>query len=353
MNAPLPATDVGIASLTDIQSPTVDGRNVTTGERHRRLVVLGETAERLGLDHIGIGEHHSPDFAVSSPAVVLAAIAARTSTIRLTSSVSTLSTLDPVRLYEDFATLDLVSAGRAEVTVGRSAYPDPFRLFGVPMEKYDAVFEEKLELFLRVRGTAHVTWRGRFRSGLDAAAVVPRAQQDPLPVWVGVGGTPESAERAGRLGLPMMLGYIGGPAERLAYLAARYRAAGEEAGTTDRLRLGLGVHFFATDSAANARDTYPYYREFLRPKSPNGGGFTVLPEQFEAGLGPHGHLLVGTPEHITEKALRLHEAIRFDRLQALVDWGGLPEDAVGSSLEHLGRTIAPALRDASHHAAPA
>lgn len=266
MNAPLPATDVGIASLTDIQSPTVDGRNVTTGERHRRLVVLGETAERLGLDHIGIGEHHSPDFAVSSPAVVLAAIAARTSTIRLTSSVSTLSTLDPVRLYEDFATLDLVSAGRAEVTVGRSAYPDPFRLFGVPMEKYDAVFEEKLELFLRVRGTAHVTWRGRFRSGLDAAAVVPRAQQDPLPVWVGVGGTPESAERAGRLGLPMMLGYIGGPAERLAYLAARYRAAGEEAGTTDRLRLGLGVHFFATDSAANARDTYPYYRSSCGPR---------------------------------------------------------------------------------------
>lgn len=346
MNSPPVGTDIGIASLTDIQSPTVDGRDVTVEERHRRLVALGETAERLGLDHIGIGEHHSSDFAVSSPAVVLAAIAARTSDIRLTSSVSTLSTLDPVRLYEDFATLDLISAGRAEVTVGRSAYPDPFRLFGVPMEKYDDVFEEKLELLLRIRSAPNVTWRGRFRSSLADATVVPRARQHQLPVWVGVGGTPESAERAGRLGLPMMLGYIGGPVERLAYLAARYRAAGQQTGTSDQLRLGLGVHFFATDSTTSARETYPYYREFLRPKSSGGGGFTVLPEQFQAGLGPYGHLLIGTPDQITEKALRLYEAVRFDRLQALVDWGGLPEAAVNSSLADLGRTVAPALREA-------
>ena len=340
-----PDLDVGIASLTDVQPRTVDGRTRTAEDRHHQLVALGMTADRLGLDHIGIGEHHSPDFAVSSPAVMLAAIAARTSRIRLTSSVSTLSTLDPVRLYEDFSTLDLISKGRAEITVGRSAYPEPFELFGVPLSLYDQVFAEKLDLLLRVRGEEQVTWRGQFRPPLSKAAVVPRARQNALPIWIGVGGTPASAERAGRLGLPMMLGYIGGPVERLAHLADLYRAAGKKAGHSERLRLGLGVHFFGADDATTARDTYPHYRDFLRPKQPGGGGFTVSPEQFRAGLEPSGHLLIGTPEVITEKAIALHSAVRFDRLQALVDWGGLPEDAVTASVEHLAATVAPALRE--------
>ncbi|MET9015897.1 LLM class flavin-dependent oxidoreductase [Streptomyces olivaceoviridis] len=344
MSAQDPGMDVGIASLADFQPRTVDGRSVTAGDRHGRLVDLGVTADRLGLDHFGVGEHHSEDFAVSSPAVVLAAVAARTSRIRLTSSVSTLSALDPVRLYEDFATLDLVSSGRAEITVGRSAHPEPFELFGVPLSHYDQVFAEKLGLLLRVRGEPRVTWHGRFRSPLTEAAVVPRARQDPLPVWIGVGGTPASAERAGRLGLPMMLGYIGGPLERLAHLAAVYRAAGEAGGHGHRLRLGVGVHFFSADDTATALDTYPYYRDFLRPKRPGGSGFTVSPEQFRAGVGPAGHLLIGTPESITEKATALYEAVRFDRLQALVDWGGLPGDAVASSVGQLATAVAPALR---------
>lgn len=339
-----PGMDVGIASLTDVQPRTVDGRARTAEDRHHQLLALGATADRLGLDHLGIGEHHSTDFAVSSPAVLLAAIAARTSRIRLTSSVSTLSTLDPVRLYEDFSTLDLISEGRAEITVGRSAYPEPFELFGIPLNQYDQVFAEKLDLLLRVRREPRVTWRGRFRPPMTEAAVVPRSRQKTLPVWVGVGGTPASAERAGRLGLPMMLGYIGGPVERLAQLAALYRAAGKEAGHGDRLRLGLGVHFFGSEDAAAARDTYPHYRDFLRPKQPGGGGFTVTPEQFRAGLEPSGHLLIGTPEFVAEKAVALHKATRFDRLQALVDWGGLPEDAVTASVEHLAATVAPALR---------
>ncbi|MGW2035463.1 LLM class flavin-dependent oxidoreductase [Streptomyces sp. NPDC001811] len=344
MSAQDPRMDVGIASLADFQPRTVDGRPLTAGERHSQLIRLGVTADRLGLDHIGIGEHHSVDFAVSSPAVVLAAIAARTSRIRLTSSVSTLSALDPVRLYEDFATLDLVSEGRAEITVGRSAHPEPFELFGVPLSHYDQVFAEKLGLLLRVRDEPRVTWHGRFRSALAGAAVVPRARQDPLPVWIGVGGTAASAERAGRLGLPMMLGYIGGPVERLAHLAAVYRAAGEAKGHGHRLRLGVGVHFFSADGTATALDTYPYYRDFLRPKRPGGNGLTVSPEQFRAGLDPSGHLLIGTPERVTEKATALYEAVRFDRLQALVDWGGLPDDAVASSVGHLATAVAPALR---------
>ncbi|MGW2464036.1 LLM class flavin-dependent oxidoreductase [Streptomyces sp. NPDC001761] len=344
MSAQDPRMDVGIASLADFQPRTVDGRPLTAGERHSQLIRLGVTADRLGLDHIGIGEHHSVDFAVSSPAVVLAAIAARTSRIRLTSSVSTLSALDPVRLYEDFATLDLVSEGRAEITVGRSAHPEPFELFGVPLSHYDQVFAEKLGLLLRVRDEPRVTWHGQFRSALAGAAVVPRARQDPLPVWIGVGGTAASAERAGRLGLPMMLGYIGGPVERLAHLAAVYRAAGETEGHGHRLRLGVGVHFFSADGTATALDTYPYYRDFLRPKRPGGNGLTISPEQFRAGLDPSGHLLIGTPERVTEKATALYEAVRFDRLQALVDWGGLPDHAVASSVGHLATAVAPALR---------
>jgi alkanesulfonate monooxygenase SsuD/methylene tetrahydromethanopterin reductase-like flavin-dependent oxidoreductase (luciferase family) len=215
------------------------------------------------------------------------------------------------------------------------------------MENYDQVFQEKLELLLRIRDEARVTWQGCFRAPLSGATVVPRADRGSLPVWVGVGGTPSSAERAGRLGLPMILGYIGGPVERLVHLARLYRAAGREAGTGDRLRLGLGVHFFASDDAGTARETYAHYRDFLRPKRPGGGGFDVSPEQFRAGLARDGHLLVGTPAQVTEKAVRLYEAVRFDRLQALVDWGGLPEDAVTASVTHLGATVAPALREVS------
>ncbi len=338
--------DIGIATLTDVQPRTVDGATRTVEQRTAQIVRLGVQADRLGLDHLGVGEHHAPDFAVASPAVVLAAVASRTSRLRLTSSVSTLGALDPVRLYQDFATVDLISGGRAEITVGRSAYPDPFALFGAPIQVYDDLFSEKLDLLLRLRSSPRVTWQGRFRPPLDDAAIVPRSVQDPLPVWVGVGGTPASAERAGALGLPMILGYIGGTVERLAALATLYRRAAERAGHAESARVGVGVHFFAAADEATAAETYPYYRDFLRPKSPGGGGFEVGPEQFRHGRGADGHLAIGTPERITEKLLALHRAVGFDRLQALPDWGGLPEDAVTESVRHLAETVAPALRAA-------
>jgi len=338
--------DIGIATLTDVQPHTVDGRTRTVEQRTAQIVRLGVQADQLGLDHLGVGEHHSVDFAVASPAVVLAAIASRTSRLRLTSSVSTLGALDPVRLYQDFATVDLISGGRAEITVGRSAYPDPFALFGEPIQFYDDLFTEKLDLLLQLRSSPRVTWRGRFRPALDDAPIVPRPVQDPLPIWVGVGGTPASAERAGALGLPMILGYIGGTADRLAALATIYRRAADRAGHAESARVGVGVHFFAAEDETTAAETYPYYRDFLRPKSPGGGGFDVEPEHFRHGLSPNGHLAIGTPEQVTEKLLALHRIVGFDRLQALPDWGGLPEDAVTESVRHLAETIAPVLRTA-------
>ncbi|QUN21465.1 LLM class flavin-dependent oxidoreductase [Nocardia seriolae] len=336
--------DIGIASLADMQAVTVDGAGRTAAERIEQIVSLGELADRLGLGHFGVGEHHNLDFSVSSPAVVLAAIAARTERIRLTSSVTTLGALDPVRVYQDFATVDLISGGRAEIAVGRSAYPEPFTLFGVDMSRYDELFAEKLELLLRIRSEPVVTWRGEFRAALEDAAVTPRAVQDPLPVWLGVGGTPSSAVRAGTLGLPMILGYIGGPYERLLPLAEIYREAGERAGHADKLRLGVALHYFGAPTMEAAAATYPYYYDFLRPKHTGGGGFIVTPQQFQRGLQPGQHLMIGTSEYVTAKLAELHDVIRFDRVQALVDWGGLPRQLVEESMHRLGAEIAPSLR---------
>ncbi|MGW4246607.1 LLM class flavin-dependent oxidoreductase, partial [Nocardia sp. NPDC004722] len=285
--------DIGIASLADLQPVTVDGSPRTALERLEQIVALGVQADRLGLGHFGLGEHHNADFVVSSPAVALAAIASRTNRIRLTSSVTTLGALDPVRVYQDFATLDLISHGRAEITAGRSAYPEPFTLFGADMSRYDELFAEKLDLLLRLRDHPTLSWHGEFRPDLDEAAITPRAAQDRLPVWLGVGGTPGSAARAGHLGLPMILGYIGGTPERLRTLARIYREAGAESGNTDNLRLGVALHYFGAPTMTEAAATYPYYYDFLRPKHQGGGGFTVSPAQFQLGMQPGRHLMIG------------------------------------------------------------
>lgn len=338
MTAVVPAAlEVGIATLADIQPVTVDGRHVSPRDRLTQLLSLGERAESLGLDVVGVGEHHSADFAVPSPAVLLAALAARTSRIRLTSAVTVLSVLDPVRVYEGFASLDLLSDGRAEVTVGRSAYTEPFTLFGAPIEEYDELFAEKLDLLLRLREPGALTWSGRYRAPLRDAVVGPPPAQQPLPVWVGVGGTPGSAARAGTLGLPMTLGYIGGSPAQLRRLADVYRAAGAQAGhRPDQLRLGVALHYLGAASIREAKDTYRHYRDCLRPKRPGSSGFVVGPEQFDAALGPDGHLMIGLPEQVTDKLVRLQRTVRFDRVLALLDWGGLPPAQAEDSLDRLG-----------------
>jgi alkanesulfonate monooxygenase SsuD/methylene tetrahydromethanopterin reductase-like flavin-dependent oxidoreductase (luciferase family) len=243
----------------------------------------------------------------------------RTQRIRLTSAVTVLSVLDPVRVYQDFAQLDLISHGRAEVIAGRSAFVEPFALFGVNPADYDALFAEKLDLLLRVSRDSRVTWTGRFRPSLTDAPVAPRAYQHVLPVWVGVGGTPTSAERAGRLGLPMVLGYIGGPLARARQAVEIYRQAGERAGHPEKLRVGISTHFYAGENAdAAAREVFPYYHEYLRPKTPGGRGFVVNRASFEAGTRPGQALMIGSSDELIDKILDADRVLprsrrRFER----------------------------------------
>jgi alkanesulfonate monooxygenase SsuD/methylene tetrahydromethanopterin reductase-like flavin-dependent oxidoreductase (luciferase family) len=303
--------ELGILSLGDLQ------RDQRTGRRHRPVDRMAEIlqyavlADQLGLEVFAVGEHHSAEFFASSPAVVLAAVAARTTRIRLTSATTLLGVADPVRVYEDFASLDVISRGRAEITVGRSAFAEPFALFGYDTADYDALFAEKLGLLLDICAVSAVTWSGRFRPPLDAAAVVPRAVQDRLPVWVGVGGSPGSAERAGRLGLPVVLGYIGGSLAHLRPLVDAYRAAGERAGHAGALKVATSTHFHAG-----------------------------------AGASRQGAIMIGSAGELTDKLLDAVNALSLDRIFAQVDWGGLPSGLVEESIARYATEIAPALRAA-------
>src|SRR4051794_14108821 len=236
--------ELGIISLSDLTADPHTGWPVTALDRLDATLAHARAADQLGLDVFTLGEHHSHNFAVASPVVVLAAIAAQTERIRLTSGVTVLSALDPVRVYQDFAQLDLVSHGRAEIIAGRSAFAEPFALFGAPMNEYDELFAEKLDLLLRLREQDRITWSGRYRPPLIDAEIAPRALQAPLPVWVGVGGTPASAARAGRLGLPMMLGYIGGTLAHARRAVDIYRAADAAAGhDRETPQVGISTHF--------------------------------------------------------------------------------------------------------------
>ena len=338
--------ELGILTLGDLHRDPSTWRPHRPVDRMADILGYAALADHLGLDVFAVGEHHSADFFTSSPAVVLAAAAARTSAIRLASATTLLGIADPVRVYQDFATVDLVSRGRAEIIAGRSAFAEPFKLFGYDTADYDTLFAEKLGLLLDIRSSQKVTWRGRHRPALDDAFVTPRAVQDPLPVWVGVGGSPDSAERAGRLGLPMILGYIGGTLAHVKPLADIYRAAGERAGHGDSLKLALSTHFHAGADPVSARATYPYYHEYLRPKTPGGRGFTVSRAAFEAGTGPDGAIMIGSTAEVTDKLITAKTTLGLDRIFAQVDWGGLPAALVEDSIGRYATEIAPELRSA-------
>ena len=335
--------ELGILSLGDLQRDQRTGRPHRPVDRMTEVLGYAVLADQLGLDVFALGEHHGAEFFTSSPAVVLAAAAARTTRIRLTSATTLLGVADPVRVYEDFASLDLISHGRAEVIAGRSAFVEPFALFGYDTADYDALFAEKLGLLLDIRTRENVTWAGRFRPPLKEAAVMPRAIQQPLPVWVGVGGSPDSAERAG-LGLPMVLGYIGGTLGHLRPLVDAYRDAGERAGHPEALKVAISTHFHAGADPAKARAVYPYYHEYLRAKRAGGRGFVVSPAAFEAGTSRHGAIMIGSVGEITDKLLDAAKALGLDRIFAQVDWGGLPSGLVGESIARYATEIASALR---------
>ena len=310
-------------------------------------------ADEAGLDVFGIGEHHKKEFLDSAPAVILAAAAARTKRIRLTSAVTVLSTSDPVRVYQSFATLDLISKGRAELVVGRGSATEAYPLFGFDLNDYDALFQEKLDLLLRIRDEEVVTWSGRFRPALRNQPVYPRSLQEKLPVWLGVGGTPASFARAGSLGLPLMVAIIGGETERFRPLVNLYREAGRKAGfTPDQLKVGLHSPGYvgATTEEAIA-DYYPGYAELWTKLGRERGWPPVTQSQFNQLIGPRGVLVVGGPELVAEKLLRHSEALGgVDRFTFQMDNAGLTHQQLLQSIELIGTKVMPLLKQSKQHA---
>jgi probable LLM family oxidoreductase len=325
------------------------------GERLRHLIEEIELADQVGLDVFGVGEHHRPDFAVSAPAVVLAAAAERTERIRLTSAVSVISSDDPIRVFQDFATIDLLSGGRAEIMAGRGSFIESFPLFGYDLDDYDELFAEKLELLLEARSNEIVYWPGSAHTQrIENRGVYPRPIQDPLPVWVAVGGTPESVARAGILGLPLALAIIGGQPVRFAPLIELYRRAATDVGNAgDSLPFSINAHAFVADSSQKAASVfYPGWAEVMTRIGRERGWPPVTRAQFDAGRRPDGHLLVGSVQEVTEKLLAWHELFGMDRFLAQLSVGPMPHAELMRSIELLGTEVVPAVRGALGAAAP-
>jgi probable LLM family oxidoreductase len=336
--------ELGIYTFAEVTPDPETGRTISAAERLRNLVEEIELADQVGLDVFGVGEHHRPDFAVSSPAVVLAAGAERTKRIRLTSAVSVISSDDPVRVFQDFATLDLLSGGRAEIMAGRGSFVESFPLFGYDLRDYDDLFEEKLQLLLSLRDSEHVTWSGMRRAPIDGRGVYPRPLQDPLPVWVAVGGAPESAARAGILGLPMALAIIGGLPERFAAFAEIHREAARRAGH-ERPPLSINSHgFIAETSQAAADAAFPPFMHQMTKIGRERGWPPVQRQDFDAGRTLRGALFVGSPAEVTEKILYQHEIFEHDRFLLQLSVGTMPHRELLRAIELFGTEVAPAVR---------
>ena len=297
--------EIGIDSFAAMFSGNVK-KSISDGDALAQLLERIEYADNVGLDVFGIGEHHRKDFLDSAPAMILAAAASRTKTIRLTSAVTVLSAADPVRVFQNFATLDLLSSGRAEMVVGRGSFIDAFPLFGYKLDDYDELFAEKLELLLAIRKNEFVTWSGKFRPALNNQPVYPRPLQEPFPIWLGVGGTPESFIRAGMLGLPLMVAIIGGETHHFRPLVDLYRKAGKEAGfLPEQLKVGMHSLGYVAETTKQAHDEfYPGYAEAMTKVGRERGWPAMTRARFDAQVGPKGALLVGSAEEVAEKIMR-------------------------------------------------
>ncbi|WNB85406.1 LLM class flavin-dependent oxidoreductase [Cellulomonas sp. ATA003] len=339
------AFEAGIITFGEV-TPDADG-GPSPAERMRETIEQAELAEAVGLDVFGVGEHHRSDFIASAPAPILAAAAARTRTIRLTSAVTVLSTADPVRVFQDFATLDLISGGRAEVIAGRGSYTESFPLFGHSLEEYNELYAEKLELLVALRERNPITWSGRYRAPLVAADVAPRPLQERLPVWVGVGGTPASAVRAGRLGLPMALALLLGPVTSHARTVDLYRQAAQDAGHDPAsMPISISTHGFVGRTSQGARDLmYPHFAVGLRENNHQRGvGFALPRRAFDAQATPGGGLVVGSPQEVIDKISTFHELYGVRRFTVQLGFGGVPQREHLAAIELFGTEVAPVLR---------
>jgi len=324
------------------------GISLNPSDRLRRLVEQIEYADKIGLDVFGIGEHHRKEFLDSAPAVILAAAAARTKRIRLTSAVTVLSAADPVRVFQEFATLDLLSQGRTEMVVGRGSSVEAFPLFGFKLEDYDSLFAEKLDLLLKIRDNEHVYWSGKYRPSLNGQGIYPRPLQNQLPIWIGVGGTPESFVRAGMLGLPLMVAIIGGETHRFRPLIDLYRKAGMQAGySSDQLKVGVHSLGYVAESTQEAVDDfYPGYARTMTEIGKERGWPKMTRASFDAQRGPHGALLIGDPDEVAEKIIMHSKALGgISRITFMMNPASLPQEKLMRATKLIGTRVAPALRE--------
>ena len=336
---------IGIDSFAAVSADS----SIGPAERLQNLLAEMVLADQVGLDSFGIGEHHRADFLDSAPTIILAAAAGQTKTIRLASAVTVLSAADPVRVFQEFATLDLLSNGRAEIVAGRGSFVEAYPLFGLALEDYDDLFAEKLDLLLELRENVTVNWSGRFRAPLTGQGVYPRPLQAKLPVWVGVGGTPASFARAGALGLPLMVAIIGGEHHRFRPLIDLYRETAKRAGhAPETLKVGIHSLGFPGETDAWAADAYfPGYKKMFTEIGRERGWPPVTRGQYEALRGPTGALLVGDAETVAEKILRINDALGgVDRMSFQMTSPAIPHDVMLQAIEVLGTKVAPLIRKA-------
>jgi probable LLM family oxidoreductase len=327
-----------------------NSRAVDPAARMRHLVEQIAHADEIGLDVFGVGEHHRREFLDSAPAVILGAAAVRTTRIRLTSAVTVLSAEDPVRAFQNFATIDLLSGGRAEMIVGRGSSIEAFPLFGYRLEDYDALFEEKLDLLLNIREHEQVRWSGKYRPSLAGQGVYPRPVQNPLPIWLGVGGTPKSFARAGALGLPLMVAIIGGEPRRFRPLIDLYRETGARHGfAAEQLKVGVHMLGYVADTTQNAAETFfPGYAKAMTDVGKERGWPPMTRASFDAQRGPNGALLVGSPDEVVDKILRHSEALGgIVRLSFMMNVASLPQVKMMHAIDAIGARVAPALHGAA------
>lgn len=336
--------ELGVVTFADTGSDYNGSHAFTPEQRFKNLLEEAELADQVGLDVFGLGEHHRPDFAVSAPTVALAAIAARTKNIRLTSAVTVLSSADPVRVFEEFSTLDLISGGRAEIMAGRGSFTETFPLFGQDLEDYDELFSESLELLLNIRENEKVTWPGGHRAPIDDRGVYPRPVQNPLPVWIAVGGTPQSVVRAGLLGLPLAIAIIGGTPDRFVPFADLYRQALEKGGHDD-FQLGLNSHTFVSESPKAVDDYFTYMSPGFTQIGKERGWPPMTRESFDQRIVGDGVPWIGHPEAIAEKILREHEMFGNTRFLGQSSIGPMPHAEALKSIELFGTKVAPLVRE--------
>jgi len=340
--------ELGLITFADMQPEALSGRAINAHQRIKDLLEEIQLADQLGLDVFGVGEHHRPDYAVSSPAVVLAAAAAVTKRIKLASAVTVLSSDDPVRVFQDFATVDLLSSGRAEIFAGRGSFIESFPLFGYNLKDYDELFTEKLDLLLKINKNEVLSWKGKHRPSFENRGVYPRPYQESIPIWLAAGGTPASAVRAATLGLPLMLAIIGGKPEQFVPFVNLYRETAEKAGQDmTKLQMGINNHVYISEDSQRAGDEfYPYYAAMMDRVGRDRGWPPHTRQQFDYSRTPKGALMVGSVQEVIDKILYEHELFGNTRFLAQASIGHVPHKLTMKSIELFGTKVAPEIRKA-------